>query len=96
MWGEKEAIQPNVLWGPKQFLEEDKRATTNVQNALVFFFFVLLKKTLILRKVLGENSEKVWKVWKSVKKCQKVPKQFCPLVVAIEFFYEIHSQFKNV
>ena len=38
------------------FLEEDKRAATNVQNGFVFFFFVFsLKKALILRKVLGEK-----------------------------------------
>ena len=26
-----------------RILEEDKRATTNMQNGLVFFFFILLK-----------------------------------------------------
>ena len=33
---------------------------------------------LILRNVLGGNSEKCEKVWKSAKKCEKVPKRFCP------------------
>ena len=67
-------------------LEEDKRVTANAQNGLVFFFllsFILLRKGLILRKkVLGE------KVWKSVNG-KKVPKQFCPLVVALQFFSEL-------
>ena len=48
-------------WVRNLVLEEDKRATTNVQHGplhgLVFFFFILCKKALILRKVLGENSE---------------------------------------
>ena len=72
------------------FSEEDKRAKTNVQNGLVFFFlfsfilfYYLWTKT---EKVLEEKkklSEKVWKVWKSAKKCEKVPRRFCPLVVAL-------------
>ena len=49
-------------------LEEDKRATTNVQNGLVFFFS--LKKALILRKSWGKHFEKVWKSVKSAKKCR--------------------------
>ena len=49
------------------FLEEDKRATTNVQNGLVFSFLFSFSKALILRKALGEKSENVWK---SVKKCR--------------------------
>ena len=40
-------------------LEEDKRATTNVQNGLVFFFYYLFKEALILRQVWGKISEKV-------------------------------------
>ena len=28
------------------------------------------------------------KVWKSAKKCEKVPRRFCPLVVALEFFFD--------
>ena len=57
---------------PWQF-EEEKRATTNVQNGLVFFFLFSLKKALNIRKSGGQNSEKcekVWKVRKSVKKCR--------------------------
>ena len=69
--------------------EEDKRATTNVQNRFVqfffylFFSFVLLElKPLVLKgKVLGE------KLWKSAKKCKKcenyetiLPFSCCPLV----------------
>ena len=38
-----------------QTLEEDKRATTNVQNGLVLFFLFSYKKALILRKVLREK-----------------------------------------
>ena len=67
-----------------KFSEEDKRATTNVQNGLAFFFlfsFILFSyfwtKTavnpLIPRKSRGgkilKNSEKVWKC---VENCQKV------------------------
>ena len=51
-----------------RFLEDDKRATTNVQNDLVFFFVSSFKRALILRKALGG------KVWKSAKECEKVPK----------------------
>ena len=59
-------------------LEEDKLATTNVQNGLAFLFLFSYKKAFILReKSWRKNSEKVWK------KCEKVPKQFCPLVVAL-------------
>ena len=58
--------------------EEDKRATTNVQNRFVHFFYYLffsfvlieLKPFVLKGKVLGEklwesvkNSEKVWKSW---------------------------------
>ena len=64
-------------------LEEDKRATTNVQNGLVFFFLFsfiifssLLTKTVVKplnakKKSWRENSEKLRK---SVKMCGKVPK----------------------
>ena len=60
--------------------EEDKRATTHVQNGLVFlilFSFILLREGLILEKEKCEN------VWKRAEKCEKVPKRFCPLVVAL-------------
>ena len=61
-------------------LEDDKRATTNVQNGWVFFSlfsFILLRNGLILRESPGGKSVK------SVDKCEKVPKRFCPLVVAL-------------
>ena len=35
--------------------EEDERATTNVQNGLVFVFLFSFKKALILRNVLGDK-----------------------------------------
>ena len=38
-------------------LEEDKRATTNVQNGLVFFFLFSSTKGLNFQKVLGEKCE---------------------------------------
>ena len=65
--------------------EEDKRAATNVQNGLVFFIlfsFILFRKGLILRESPGG---------KCVKKCGKVPKRFCPLVVALSFSLTIRS-----
>ena len=64
--------------------EEDKRATTNVQNGLVFFFsfsFIIFSslwtKTVVKpldskRKSWRKNSEKLWK--NCVKMCGKVPK----------------------
>ena len=62
-----------------------RKATTNVQNGLVLFFLYDLKNAFIQRKILGKNSEKVWK---SVEKCEKVwksaetilPFSCCPLV----------------
>ena len=72
----------------RPFLEEDKCATTNEQNGLVFFFLLsfgifsslwikTVVKPLILRKSSAEqflkNSEKVW--WKCAAKCPKVWKQ---------------------
>ena len=70
--------------------EEDKRATTNVQNRFVQFFYYLffsfvileLKPFVLKGKVPGE------KLWKSAKKCEKVRKNYetilpfscCPLV----------------
>ena len=66
--------------------EEHKRATTDVQNGLVFVFLFSFTKALIIRKVLGEM------FWKSVKRCGKVwkkvwksaetilPFSCCPLV----------------
>ena len=39
------------------------------------------------RKSWRKSSEKLWKkcenVWRSAKKCEKVPRRFCPLVVAL-------------
>ena len=72
----------SVLRGDVLLFEEDKRATTNVQNGLVFVFLFSFKKALILRNVLGNNSEKVWN---GVEKCEKVwktilPFSCCPLV----------------
>ena len=65
-------------------LEEDKRATTNVQNGLVFFFLFSATKTLILREnPEGKVLKNCGKVWKSVDKCENMPKRFCPLVVAL-------------
>ena len=57
-------------------LEEDKGATSNVQNGLVSFFLFPLNKALILREVLGEI------VWKSAKECEN-DERFCPVVVAL-------------
>ena len=49
------------------FLEEDKRATTNVQNGLVLFFlFSYKKESLIFKKSPGGKAlKKCGKVWKS-------------------------------
>ena len=51
-------------------------------------------KTLILREALEEKfcvkvCEKCGKVRKSA--CEKVPKRFCPLVVALEFFSDLEG-----
>ena len=70
-WEEGEKVLKLLEW------EDDKRATTKVQDPLVFFFlfsFILLRKALILRESPGG---------KSVKKCENVPNRFCPLVVAL-------------
>ena len=51
-------------------LGDDKRATTKVQNGLVFSFYSLLFSFILfysLEKVLGEKCENVWK---RVKKCR--------------------------
>ena len=42
--------------------------------------FYSLLKSLNFKKTPGGN------FWKSVKKCGNVPKRFCPLVVALQFF----------
>ena len=76
-----------------KYLEEDKRARTNVQNGLVFLFllsFIIFSSlcTKTVAKPLN-SKKKSWrksyeeKVRKSAKKCEKVPKRFCPLVVAL-------------
>ena len=68
--------------------EEDKRATTNVQNRFVQIFllsFLLFcspwAETLLFwrGKSWGKNSEKAWKSAKSVRNYER----FCPLVVAL-------------
>ena len=59
----------------KHSSEENRRATTNVQNGLVIFFLFSLR--------FLKNSEKCENVRKSAKKCEKVPRRFCPLVVAL-------------
>ena len=63
---------PRALWMQELSLslEDDKRATTNVQNGLVFllFSFIFLRKGLILRESPGGE-----KVWISVKKCEQAP-----------------------
>ena len=63
------------------FWEEDKRATTKVQNGLVFFFLFSFKQTLNFKESPGGKILK--KCEKSVEECEKVPKRFCPLVVAL-------------
>ena len=48
------------------------------------FSFYSLKESLnFKRSPGGKILKRGEKVWKSVKKCEKVPKRFCPLVVAI-------------
>ena len=42
------------VW-PSYSKDSDKRATTNVQNGLVFFFLFSLKRALILRESLGDK-----------------------------------------
>ena len=74
--------------------EEDKRATTNVQNGLVFFFlFSLILFPYLWTKTAVKplnSKKKSWrinseKLWKSVKMCGTLPKSAkkCPLVVAL-------------
>ena len=62
-------------------LEEDKRATTNVQNGLVFFssFSFIIFSSLCTKTVVKplNSKKKSWrkndeKLWKSAEKCQKV------------------------
>ena len=62
---------------------EDKRATTNVQNGVVFFFLFSLKKPSFKEKSWGKSSEKMRKIVENCEKCEKVPKRFCPLIVAL-------------
>ena len=55
---------------------------------ICFFLFILFEKSLHLKKSPGgKKSEKYGKVWKSVNvekcECEKVPKRFCSLVVAL-------------
>ena len=66
-----------------QVSEEDKRATTNVQNGLVFLFlfsFILFSYLWTKTAVKPLNSKKKsWrknseKLWKSVRMCGKLPK----------------------
>ena len=61
---------------PRSFCqEEDRRATTNVQNGLAFSFYRLPGLNFKIKSV---------KKWGKVrKKCEKVPKRSCPLVVAL-------------
>ena len=80
--------------------EEGKRATTDVQNGLVFFiiFSFILFSSLWTKAVVKplDSKKKSWtknyeKLWKSVKLCGKVPKsvkkvrRFCPSVVPFSF-----------
>ena len=63
-----------------QVLEDDKRATTNVQNGLVLLLFFSYYKSLTLKKSPGGKLlKKCEKVWKSLKKCEQVPKPILPL-----------------
>ena len=57
------------------YLEEDKRATTNMQNGLVFVFLFSLKN------FWGKRCENVWKMWKSAETI--LPFSCCPLVFPI-------------
>ena len=84
-WPHHRSLKPQnlFLFRVRKKSEEDKRATTNVQNGLVFFFlfsfilfYYLCTKTAVKplnsqKKSWRKNSEKLWK---SVKKCGKVPK----------------------
>ena len=64
-------------------LEDDKRATTSKWFGLFpFILFYSLKKRLDFKR--KSSVEKV-------KKRGKVPKQFCPLVVALVFFSDIRK-----
>ena len=62
--------------------KEDKRATTNVQNGLVFLF-TLKRRPWFLEKSGGEILKKVWKSMEKCEKVWKVPKRFCPSIVAL-------------
>ena len=72
-----------LMWG---CCSKTGQRTTNVQQLTCkrvwsfssYSLFILLRKGLILRESPG--GKKCEKVWKSVK---KVPKRFCPLVVAL-------------
>ena len=86
----QDCLRGRCSWHPKLsevggLLEDDKRATTNVQNGLVFFFlfsFIIFSylwtKTVV--KLLN-STKKSWgkkceKVPKSAKECEKVPNDF--------------------
>ena len=78
----REKRQANILV-TLFLLEEDKRATTDVQNGLVFLFVFSYKKSFTFKRSPGEIILKMCgKVRKSVTMCEQAPKRFCPLVVA--------------
>ena len=96
----QEILSPVARQGPTKVRlssEEDKRATTNVQNGLVFFFLFSLKRGLNLRKVLGET------LGKSVEKCEKVresaetilPFSCCPLDFSDLCFSILHFRHRK-
>ena len=63
-----------------------------MQNGLVFFILFSLcslnKNSLTLREAPGGFFSICETFWKSAKKCDEVLKRFCPLVVALLFFFD--------
>ena len=58
------------------YLEEDKRATTNAQNGLVFFCLFSLKRPYFQESPGGKYLKKSEKVWEGAKKCEKCRTDF--------------------
>ena len=84
VWGEGESEAP----GRGGSMEKDKRATTKLQNGLVFFFYSLKEGLNFKRSPGGKNLKKCEKVWKSAKKSvKKCRNDFALQLLPFSFFF---------